>query len=65
MFSIIQTALENGLNPFTWLAYLFKTAPNIDINDPEQFKMLLPDHAPDDCKAPKQAEEKSDETNKY
>ena len=65
MFSIIQTALENGLNPFTWLTYLFKTAPNIDINDPEQFEMLLPDHAPDDCKAPKQAEEKSDETNKY
>jgi transposase len=65
MFSIIQTALENWLNPFTWLTYLFKTAPNIDINDPEQFKMLLPDHVPDDCKAPKQAEEKSDETNKY
>jgi len=65
MFSMIQTALANGLNPFVWLTYLFKTAPNIEINDPEQFKMLLPDHAPEECKVQKRAEEKSDETDEY
>lgn len=66
MFSIIQTALENGLNPFAWLAYLFKTAPNLDMDDPEQLKMLLPDHAPEDCRAPKCIKEEGpDETDKY
>jgi transposase len=34
MFSMIRTALENGLNPFSRLTYIFKTAPNLDMNDP-------------------------------
>lgn len=66
MFSLIQTALENGLNPFAWLTHIFKIAPNIDITNPDQLKMLLPDHAPDDCKAPKRIEkENADETDEY
>lgn len=28
MFSIIETAKENGLNPFAYLTYIFKNAPN-------------------------------------
>lgn len=66
MFSMIQTALENGLNPFVWLTYLFKTAPNLDMDDPEQLKVLLPDHAPENCRIPKRAkEEEPDETDEY
>lgn len=66
MFSMIQTALENGLNPFAWLTYLFRTAPNLDMDDPEQLKILLPDHAPEDCRAPKCAKEEGpDETDEY
>lgn len=53
MFSLIQTAIENGLNPFAWLVYIFRKAPNIDLNDPEQLKLLLPDCAPECCKVPK------------
>lgn len=33
MFSIIETAKENGLEPFKYLTYIFKNAPNRDISD--------------------------------
>lgn len=57
MFSIIETAKENGLNPYAYLTYIFKAAPNMDIGDPEQLKKLLPDHAPEECKVPVRAEQ--------
>jgi transposase len=41
-YSIIETAKENGLNPFTYLTYLFETLPNVNINDPEVVDTLLP-----------------------
>ena len=43
MFSIIETAKENGLNPFKYLVYVFKNAPNSDIrNNPDLLSCLLP-----------------------
>ena len=66
MFSIIETAKENGLNPYTYLTYIFKTAPNVDMEDPEMLKTLLPDHAPDECKVSGRIEkEDTYETDEY
>jgi hypothetical protein len=43
MFSLIETAKENGLNPFAYLTYIFQNAPNWDIrNNIEQLSWLLP-----------------------
>ena len=52
MFSLIETAKENGLNPFAYLTYIFKNAPNWDIhNNMTMPELLLPENAPESCKA--------------
>ena len=54
MFSIIETAKENGLDPFAYLTYIFKNAPNWDIrNNSDALNRLLPQSAPDYCMAGK------------
>ena len=51
IYSIVETAKENGLNPYSYLAYIFKNAPNWDIrNDTEALQLLLPSVAPNYCK---------------
>jgi transposase len=51
-FSIIETAKENGLNPFAYLTYIFRNAPNWEIrNNPEALRKLLPDAVPVWCHA--------------
>ena len=53
MFSIIETAKENGLNPFAYLTYIFRNAPNWNIkNDVNALQNLLPDFVPEDLKMP-------------
>ena len=43
IYSIIETAKENGLNLFTYLTRVFKTAPNVDLrNDPTALESLMP-----------------------
>lgn len=43
VFSLIETAKENGLNPFTYLSYVFTNAPNWDIrNNADKLKLLIP-----------------------
>ena len=43
MFSIIETAKENGLNPFKYLVYILQNAPNWDINnDIDKLEWLMP-----------------------
>ena len=43
MFSLIETAKEEGLDPFTYLTYVFQNAPNWDIkNDSQARSRLLP-----------------------
>ena len=39
IYSVIETAKENGLNPFLYLVFLFETMPNITIS---QIDTLLP-----------------------
>ena len=47
MFSLIETAKENGLNPFEYLVYVFKNAPNWNIrNNPDALERLLPAFVP-------------------
>ena len=43
VFSIIQTAKENGLNAYDYLSLLFRIMPNSDIhNNPDVFDLILP-----------------------
>ena len=50
MFSLIETAKENKLDPYRYLTYVFKTAPNLDQSKPDWIEVLLPENAPDECK---------------
>ena len=50
IFSILQTAMENGLDPYRYLTWLLKSASSLDLADPEQIRKLLPWNAPDACK---------------
>jgi transposase len=52
VFSIIETAKENGLNPYAYLTYIFKNAPNWNIRQHrEALQRLLPSAVPDYCKS--------------
>jgi len=42
IYSIVETAKENGLNPFAYLKYLFEGLPNIDIHDEGVLDKFLP-----------------------
>ena len=49
MFSLIQTAMENGLDPYKYLTWLLKTANNADMTDTQVVQNLLPWNAPAEC----------------
>jgi transposase len=52
MFSLIETAKENGLNPFAYLTYIFQNAPNWNIrNNIDRLALFIPWFVPDFCKA--------------
>jgi transposase len=42
IYSIVETAKENGLNPFNYLQYLFERLPNLDLGDQDALDGLLP-----------------------
>lgn len=42
IFSIVETAKENGLKPYDYLLYLFEQMPNIDQKDPDAIEQLVP-----------------------
>jgi len=47
LYSLVETAKENGLHPFDYLEFVFRTAPGLDIgNDPTALDQLLPWNAP-------------------
>ena len=52
IYSVIETAKENGLKPFEYLKYLLEKMPNIDIDYTNELDQLLPwsETLPDFCK---------------
>ena len=54
LYSLVETAKENGLNPLTYLTYLFERLPNINLKDPNAVDELLPwsDPAQARCRVP-------------
>ena len=50
IFSLIQTAIENGLDPYRYLSWLMSTAAEMDLGQPENVQLLLPWNAPSKCR---------------
>lgn len=42
IYSIVETAIENRLNPYYYLRYLFEKLPNMDLTDMPALGQLLP-----------------------
>ena len=53
MFSIIQTAIANGLDPLAYLTYIFTEAPKMSAKGEDWVTEMLPQNAPESCKAGK------------
>ena len=49
MFSLIQTAIENGLDPYKYLTWLLKQAKDADLKDSQVIQSLLPWNAHPKC----------------
>ena len=50
IFSLIQTAIENGLEPYKYLTWLMKTAKDADLSQGDTIRSLLPWNAPAECR---------------
>jgi transposase len=50
LYSIVETAKANDLDPYGYLAHIFATAPRLDLDDPEAVSSLLPDRVPELCR---------------
>lgn len=52
IYSIVETAKMNGLNPFYYLKYLFEELPNTKLTSPEALDHLLPwsEILPEECR---------------
>ena len=50
LYSILETAKANGLDPYRYLLFLFKALPAMDKSDDAWVDPLLPWNAPDQCK---------------
>ena len=51
IFSLIQTAIENRLDPYRYLTWLLFSAPEVDLAQSDIVQVLLPWNAPAPCKA--------------
>jgi transposase len=51
IYSIIETAKENRLDPFRYLAWIFSTAPVLAQSDPDWAQKLAPEFAPASCRS--------------
>lgn len=54
IYSIVETAKMNGLNPFYYLKYLFEELPNTKLTNPEALDYLLPwsEALAEECRMP-------------
>ncbi|WP_312615156.1 transposase domain-containing protein [Oscillibacter sp.] len=50
MFSLIETAKENDLDPFRYLVWVLSNAPVMAADDPVWLEKLTPAHAPESCR---------------
>ena len=50
MFSLIQTAIENGLDPYKYLTWLMKMAKDADLSQEDTIQALLPWNATAECR---------------
>ena len=50
IYSLIETAKENGLDPYRYLNWLMHEAPKLDMNEEDQVARLTPGNAPEECK---------------
>ena len=41
IYSLVETAKENGINPYTYLTFLLEQLPNIDVKDQGALDKLL------------------------
>ena len=55
VYSIVESAKENGLNPYTYLKYLFEQLPNVDLKNESVLDSLLPysEALPGECRVQK------------
>ena len=51
LFSMIQTAKENGLDPYRYLTWVLKKAPYLNMSDSSEVDTLLPSNAPENCRS--------------
>ena len=51
MFSLIETAIENGLDPYKYLTWLLKRAKDADLTDAQVVQNLLPWNTLVECRA--------------
>ena len=50
IFSMIETAKENGLDPFRYLVWVLQSAPVMSGSEPGWAERLLPENAPEVCR---------------
>ena len=50
IYSLIETAKENGLDPYRYLTWVLTNAPILVAEDKEWAAQLLPSNAPDSCR---------------
>lgn len=57
IYSVVETAKENELDPFNYLSYLFQELPNIDTTDKTKLAEFLPwsPTLPQECRVPKKS----------
>ena len=53
IYSLIETAKENGLDPYRYLTWLMREAPKLDMRADEQVARLMPVNAPEECRVRK------------
>ena len=50
IYSLIETAKENGLDPYRYLKYILETAPRLSKDDSDWAMAMLPDGVPELCR---------------
>jgi len=52
IYSLIETAKENGLDPYRYLLWVLQNAPQLSEEDAAWAEKLLPANAPEECCMP-------------